>query len=134
MPVGTYRIKIPANSVTTLTIPVGKTWKGNRAREYIIDALTLAEVPAPRVKCGKDQSPDDYRYLDALSHGAKFTVIEKGRKTCDWTIGKFRDEKSVVAEVFKDEVNKIEISFACDLDDTAARDMLKEKLFKLYRR
>ena len=130
-----YRITIPANSVTTVWIPVHKTWKGNRAQQMVRETLTLEQPPVNRPLHGEDQSPDDFYYLDtfgllSLRIGAKLTVTENGRKSVDTTIGRFRDEKDVWTFAIKKD--KLEINLVCDKIEKSAFDALCARLCRFY--
>ena len=130
-----YRITIPANSVTTVWIPVHKTWNGNRAQQMVRETLTLEQPPVNRPLHGEDQSPDDFYYLDtfgllSLRIGAKLTVTENGRKSVDTTIGRFRDEKDVWTFAIKKD--KLEINLVCDKIEKSAFDALCARLCQFY--
>ena len=132
MGVGKYRVRIPGNSVTTVTIPVRPTWKGNAAAA-ILRAAVLLDAPFPvRPACGADQSPEDYRHFGELDRYGKLTVTEKGRKVCDAKVGKLHDAAALRTLKASDPERKLELVLETDIQDPEIFAKLKADIAKFY--
>ena len=132
MGVGKYRVRIPGNSVTTVTIPVRPTWKGNAAAA-ILRAAVVLDTPFPvRPACGADQSPEDYRHFGELDRYGKLTVTEKGRKVCDAKVGKLHDAAALRTLKASDPERKLELVLETDIQDPEIFAKLKADIVRFY--
>ena len=132
MGVGKYRVRIPGNSVTTVTIPVRPTWKGNAAAAILRAAVLLDAPFPPRPACGADQSPDDYRHFGELDRYGKLTVTEKGRKVCDAKVGKLHDAAALRTLKASDPERKLELVLETDIQDPEIFAKLKADIARFY--
>ena len=132
MGVGKYRVRIPGNSVTTVTIPVRPTWKGNAAAAILRAAVLLDAPFPPRPACGADQSPDDYHYFGELDRYGKLTVTEKGRKVCDAKVGKLHDAAALRTLKASDPERKLELVLETDIQDPEIFAKLKADIARFY--
>ena len=132
MAAGKYRVRIPGNSVTTVTIPVRPTWKGNAAAA-ILRAAVIRDVPFPkRPACGADQSPDDFRYFGEYDRYANLTVVENGRKVCNAKIGRHLDGVELKTVKASDPSRKLELELVTDIQDPAIFAKLMSDISSLY--
>jgi hypothetical protein len=128
---GKYRIKIPGNSVTTVTIPVRRGGMHSSAHR-ILKAAAIHDEPFPaRPECGADQKAEDYHYYGVIGRYARFTFKNNGRVACDSSVGKISD--GMALKIFKGEDEKAnkQASLVTDIQDAEIIENLKAELKKL---
>lgn len=128
---GKYRVKIPGNSVTTVTIPVRRGGMHSAAMRAL-SAAAIHDEPFPvRPECGADQKAEDYHYYGAIGRYARFTFKNNGRVHCDASVGNVSD--GMALKIFKGEDEKAnkQASLVTDIQDAEIIENLKAELKKL---
>lgn len=128
---GKYRVKIPGNSVTTITIPVRRGGMHSAAMRAL-SAAAIHDEPFPvRPECGADQKAEDYHYYGAIGRYARFTFKNNGRVHCDASVGNISD--GMALKIFKGEDEKAnkQASLVTDIQDAEIIENLKAELKKL---
>lgn len=128
---GKYRVKIPGNSVTTITIPVRRGGMHSAAMRAL-RAAAIHDEPFPvRPECGADQKAEDYHYYGAIGRYARFTFKNNGRVHCDVSVGNISD--GMALKIFKGEDEKAnkQASLVTDIQDAEIIENLKAELKKL---
>ena len=128
---GKYRIKIPGNSVTTVTIPVRRGWMYNSAHR-LLEAAAIHDEPFPqRPKCGAEQKAEDFRYYGALDRYAKLKVVKNGGLVCNVSVGNLTDGAAI--KVFKGEDAKEnkQATLVTDIENPEILENLRKDAGKL---
>lgn len=128
---GKYRVKIPGNSVTTVTIPMRRGGMHSAAMRAL-SAAAIHDEPFPvRPECGADQKAEDYHYYGAIGRYARFTFKNNGRVHCDASVGNVSD--GMALKIFKGEDEKAnkQASLVTDIQDAEIIENLKAELKKL---
>lgn len=131
MEAGEFRVTIPGNSVTTVTIPVHMHSLGGTAKR-ILEAAVIHDQPFPRRPAyGALQSPEDYRHFGVYDRYATLDVRRNGRIVC--LAGTGRPEDGAAIKVFRVNDGKTGVSavLATDIETPAVLEKLKRDTGKL---
>lgn len=128
---GKYRITIPGNSVTTVTIPVRRGGMHSAALRILTAAVVHDEPFSSHPECGADQKPEDYHHYGVPRRYARLVMHKNGHLECNTSVGDLVDGSALKIFKIEDKEKKISAVLETDIEDAAILKELKKDVTKL---